>query len=74
MSRYIGQYTATCDLCLRTKIQRQLPTGHLEPLLTPETQWHMVSVDFIIELLELDSYDAVMVVVDSLPKGVTSFW
>ena len=32
ISRYIGQYTATCDLCIRTKIQRQLPTGHLEPL------------------------------------------
>jgi hypothetical protein len=39
MSRYIGQYTATCDLCLRTKIQRQLPTGHLEPLPTPETRY-----------------------------------
>jgi hypothetical protein len=68
MLRYIGQYTATCDLCLQTKIQRQLPTGHLEPLPTPETRWHTVSVDFIVELPESDSYDAVMVVVDSLTK------
>ena len=51
MSRYVGQYTATCDLCLRTKVQRQLPTGHLEPLLTPDTRWEIISVDFIVELL-----------------------
>jgi hypothetical protein len=39
MSRYIGQYTTTCDLCLRTKVQRQPPTGHLDPLPTPNTRW-----------------------------------
>jgi hypothetical protein len=37
MSRYIGQYTATCDLCLRTKAHKHLPTGYLEPLPTPDT-------------------------------------
>ena len=42
MSRYIGQYMSMCDLCLRTKIQRQLPTGHLELLPTPDTWWHTV--------------------------------
>ena len=68
MLRYIGQYTATCDLCLRTKVQRQPPTGHLEPLLTPDTRWHTVSVDFVVELPELDGHDSVMVVVDSLSK------
>ena len=61
MSRYIGQYTATCDLCIRTKIQRQLPTGHLEPLPTPDTRWD-------VELPQSDGHDAIMVVVDSLCK------
>jgi hypothetical protein len=37
MSRYIGQYTATCNLCLRTKSHKRLPTGYLEPLPTPDT-------------------------------------
>jgi hypothetical protein len=68
MSRYVGQYTATCDLCLRTKVQRQPPTGHLEPLPTPDTQWETISVDFIVELPQSDGYDAIMVVVDSLCK------
>jgi len=68
MSRYIGQYTATCDLCIHTKIQRRLPTGHLESLPTPDTQWDVISVDFIVELPQSDGHDAIMVVVDSLCK------
>jgi hypothetical protein len=68
MSRYIGQYTATCDPCLRTKAHKRLPTGYLKPLLTPDTRWHMISVDFIVELPESDGHNAVMVVVDSLTK------
>jgi len=32
MSRYIGQYISTCDLCLRTKPIRQALVGKLHPL------------------------------------------
>jgi hypothetical protein len=69
MSRYIGQYTATCDrLCLQTKAHKCLLTSYLEPLPTPDTWWHTISIDFIVELPESDGHNAVMVVVDSLTK------
>ena len=68
MSRYIGTYTSTCDLCLRTKAIRQPPTGHLDPVTILSKQWEVVSVDFIVELPASDGHDAIMVVVDHLSK------
>jgi hypothetical protein len=68
MSRYIGKYTSTCDLCIRTKTQRHQPVGELRPLPIPDTPWDTVSVDFIVELPESSGHDAVMVVVDSVTK------
>jgi len=59
MSRYVGMYVSHCDLCLHTKIQRHLATGKLQPLPIPEERWDVISVDFILELLESGGYNSI---------------
>jgi len=70
MSRYIGQYVSTCDLCLRTKPWRYSPIGELQPLSVPDARWDMLSVNFVVELPESSRHDAVITVVDSVSKRV----
>jgi len=50
MSRYIGQYISTCDLCLRTKPTRQALVGELHPLRILDLRWDTLSIDFVVEL------------------------
>jgi hypothetical protein len=68
MSRYIGKYIFTCDMCLCTKALHQLPIGKLHPLPVLDTPWNVVSVDFISELPEANGKDCVMVAVNSVTK------
>ena len=70
MSRYIGQYVSTCDLCLQTKPWRHSPVGELQLLSVLDTRWDTLSVDFVVKLPESSGYDAVMTVVDSVSKRV----
>jgi len=70
MSRYIGQYVSTCDLCLWTKPWRHSPVGELQPLSVPDARWDTLSVNFVVKLLESSGHNAVMTVVDSISKRV----
>jgi len=68
MSRYIGQYVSTCDLCLRTKPIKQAPVGKLHSLQILNSRWDTLSVDFVVELPLSSRHDAVITVVDSVSK------
>jgi len=70
MSRYIGQYVSTCDLCLRTKPWRHSPVGKLQLLSIPDAWWDTLSVNFMVELPESSEHDAVITVIDSISKKV----
>jgi transposase InsO family protein len=68
MSRYIGVYIKTCDLCNWMKVQQRRPIGELHPSETPEAPWDVISVNFIVKLLESHGYDTIMNVIDSVTK------
>jgi len=68
MSRYIGQYVSTCDLCIRIKLIRQALVGELYPLQIPDLRWDMLSIDFVVELPLSSGHNAVVTVVDSVSK------
>jgi len=59
MSRYIGQYISTCNLCLWTKPWQHSSVGELQPLFVPDAWWDMLSVNFMVELPESSEHDAV---------------
>jgi len=68
MSRYVGRYVSTCDMCLWTKSFRHPPTGELHPLPIPSAPWDTISVDFIVELSQSAGHDSIMVVINSITK------
>ena len=70
MSRYIGQYLSTYDLCLRTKLIRQALVDELHSLQIPDLWWNILSMDFVVELPLSSGHDAVMTVVDLVSKRV----
>jgi len=59
MSRYVGRYVSTCDMCLWTKSFRCPPTRELHPLPIPSALWDTISIDFIVELPQSAGHDSI---------------
>ena len=68
MYKYIKKYVTSCDLCSRAKPPRHQRAGELAPIPVPDTPWKGISCDFIVDLPESNSYDALLVFVDCLTK------
>jgi len=64
-------FVAQCILCIRNKPARHRPYGLLQPLPIPERPWHSISMDFIEQLPQSNSYTAILVVIDRLSKEGT---
>jgi hypothetical protein len=70
MFNNIKFFVASCDKCQRAKADNQKPQGLLQPINNPERPFEMVHIDFITDLLEVDSHrykvNAICIMVDHL--------
>jgi hypothetical protein len=65
----IAEYVALCDNCQIVKVERQRPTGFLQPQKIPQWNWEEISTDFIVGLPTMQSgYDSIWVIVDRFSK------
>src|ERR1700738_5368269 len=61
MGRYMDRYVASCDACNRAKSFPTAKAGLLLPNEVPQRKWRIVSVDFILELLQSHRFNSIMV-------------
>lgn len=72
MKETVTEYVRSCDICQRTKSNKQRPMGLLHPLPTPSRNFQHISMDFITSLPRTArGYDALMVIVCRLSKYIT---
>jgi hypothetical protein len=71
MNEEIRSYVSTCLMCQMNKPSQQFPMGLLQPIASPDSPWHTVTLDFIVALPKTKrGYDATIVIVDKLTKWV----
>jgi hypothetical protein len=70
LSKFVSHYIQTCEVCQRSKKQRHLPHGLLQPLPIPSAPWLSTSLDFIVglPLSGPSSFDSILVIVDRFTK------
>jgi len=68
MITFVKKYVTGCDMCQYMKNHPQQPFGPLVPNKVPNGPWEIISMDFITQLPESNSYNAICVIVDRLTK------
>ena len=68
MEEEVKDYVRSYDVCQRDKTSRWKQYGLLQPLDIPHHPWKSISMDFIVNLQESNSYIQIWVVVDRLTK------
>ncbi|KAA3461347.1 reverse transcriptase [Gossypium australe] len=67
MKRDISEFVARCLVCQQVKVEHQVPSGLIQPVMIPELKWDRVTMDFVSGLpLSLKKKDAIWVVVNRL--------
>ena len=71
MRESVQTFVQSCTSCQRSKSNTHRPFGLLTPLPIPDSRWHTVTMDFIMDLPATTAgHDAIMVLVDKLTKYV----
>ena len=70
MKREVAEYVSKCLVCQQVKVERQKPSGLLQPLPIPEWKWEHITMDFVFKLPPTTQrHDGIWVVVDRLTKS-----
>ena len=68
MNQAIRAYVTSCDVCQKVKYWRQAPIGFLQPLPIPAEPFEVITMDFITELPNNNTFNAILVIVNKLTK------
>ena len=68
MHKDIDRFVRNCHTCQRSRTSRHAPFEITQPLAIPKRAWEDISMDYVVELLWSDRFNAVLVVVWRLTK------
>jgi len=68
--KFVKEFMGCCDVCARAKNPHYHPHGFLQPLLIPSSPWSLISMDFIMDLPQPNSFNSIIVMVDPFTKVV----
>jgi len=68
MTTFVKKYVTGCNIYQWMKNHPQQPFGLLMPNKVPNGPWEIISMDLIMQLPELNGYNAICVIVDRLTK------